>query len=97
MCGLDDYPGIVEYGRDELDWLKTFLGLPHGIPSASTFRRLFAALKPAVLLNVMRRWSGELSGIPASCASIDGGSQMILPCLLDQGNCLGIKAFFLHW
>jgi len=63
MCGLDDYPGIVEYGRDEHDWLKTFLRLPHGIPSISTFRRLFAALKPAVLLNVMRRWSGELSGL----------------------------------
>jgi len=63
MCGLDDYPGIVEYGRDEHDWLKTFLRLPHGIPSISTFRRVFAALKPSVLLNVMRRWSGELSGV----------------------------------
>jgi predicted transposase YbfD/YdcC len=63
MCGLDDYPGIVEYGRDEQDWLKTFLRLPHGIPSISTFRRVFAALKPAVLLNVLRRWSGELSGL----------------------------------
>src|ERR1700734_2826977 len=65
MCGLDDYPGIVEYGRDEQDWLKTFLRLPHGIPSASTFRRLFAALKPSVLLNVMRRWSGPSSGVLA--------------------------------
>jgi len=63
MCGLDDYPGIVEYGRDEQDWLKTFLRLPHGIPSVSTFRRVFAALKPSVLLQVMRRWSGELSGL----------------------------------
>lgn len=42
MGGLDDYPGIVEYGRDEQDWLKTFLRLPHGIPSVSTFRRVFA-------------------------------------------------------
>ena len=25
MCGLDGYPGIVEYGRDEQEWLKTFL------------------------------------------------------------------------
>jgi hypothetical protein len=35
MCGLDDYPGIVEYGRDEHEWLKTFLRLPHGIPSVA--------------------------------------------------------------
>jgi|HubBroStandDraft_6_1064221.scaffolds.fasta_scaffold386872_1 predicted transposase YbfD/YdcC len=73
MCGLDDYPGIVEYGRDEHDWLKTFLRLPHGIPSISTFRRVFAALKPAVLLNLMRRWSGELSGVLAGKqVAIDG-------------------------
>jgi predicted transposase YbfD/YdcC len=63
MCGMDDYPGIVEYARDEYDWLDTFLTLPHGIPSVSTFRRVFAALKPAVLLGVMQRWSGELSGL----------------------------------
>jgi predicted transposase YbfD/YdcC len=63
MCGMDDYPGIVEYARDEYDWLNTFLSLPHGIPSVSTFRRVFAALKPAVLLGVMQRWSGELSGL----------------------------------
>jgi predicted transposase YbfD/YdcC len=39
--------------------------LPHGIPSVSTFRRVFAALKPSVLLGVMQRWSGELSGLLA--------------------------------
>jgi len=73
MCGLDDYPGIVEYGRDEHDWLKTFLRLPHGIPSVSTFRRMFAALKPAVLLKLMQRWSGELSGVLAGKQiAIDG-------------------------
>jgi len=73
MCGLDDYPGIVEYGRDEHDWLKTFLRIPHGIPSISTFRRVFAALKPAVLVKLMQRWSGELSGVLAGKQiAIDG-------------------------
>jgi predicted transposase YbfD/YdcC len=73
MSGADDYPGIVEYGRDEQDWLKTILRLPHGIPSISTFRRVFAALKPAVLLGVMRRWSGELAGsLAGKQIAIDG-------------------------
>jgi predicted transposase YbfD/YdcC len=62
MSGVDDYPGVVEYGQDQHDWLKAFLRLPHGIPSVSTFRRVFAALKPSVLVGVMRRWSAELSG-----------------------------------
>ena len=56
MCGCDDYPGIVEYAQDEADWLRSFLRLPHGIPSVSTFRRIFAVLKPSVLQEVMRRY-----------------------------------------
>jgi predicted transposase YbfD/YdcC len=73
MCGLDDYPGVVEYALDEQEWLKTFVPLPHGIPSVSTFRRVFAALKPSVLLGVMQRWSGELSGLLAGKQiAIDG-------------------------
>ena len=62
ICGADDYPGIVEFGLDEEDWLKTFLALPHGIASISTFRRLFAALKPSVLAGVMQRWAIDLAG-----------------------------------
>jgi hypothetical protein len=54
MCGCNDYPGIVEYALDEQDWLKEFLSLPHGIPSVSTFRRIFAVLHPGVLQDLMR-------------------------------------------
>jgi len=33
MGGLDDYPGIAEYGRDKHDGLKIFLRPPNPIPS----------------------------------------------------------------
>ena len=73
LGGADDYPGIVEYARDEHDWLKTFLPLPHGIPSISTFRRLFAAIRPAALERVLRRWSGDLTGtLAGKQVTIDG-------------------------
>jgi predicted transposase YbfD/YdcC len=73
MSGADDYPGVVEYGRDERDWLKSFLRLPHGIPSVSTFRRVFAALQPAALLKVMQRWSLELAGsLAGKQIAVDG-------------------------
>ena len=62
MCGCDDYPSIVDYAIDQEDWLRSFLRLPHGIPSISTFRRVFAVLKPSVLQEVMRNWSVELAG-----------------------------------
>jgi hypothetical protein len=60
LAGVDDYPGIVEYGRDRFDFLKRFMALPHGIPSLSTFRRVFAKLDPEGLAEVLRRWAAEL-------------------------------------
>lgn len=73
MCGCDDFPGMVEYARDEADWLRTFLRLPHGIPSVSTFRRVFAALKPVALQGVLQRWSGQLAGtLQGKQINIDG-------------------------
>lgn len=62
MCGCDDFPGIHEYAVDEELWLRGFLALPHGVPSLSTFRRVFAALRPGVLEGVMQKWAGELAG-----------------------------------
>ena len=32
------------FGDAKEPWLRTFLELPHGIPSHDTFNRLFAAL-----------------------------------------------------
>jgi predicted transposase YbfD/YdcC len=60
IAGADDYPGIVEFGRDREPWLRRFLALPHGVASVSTFRRLFAAIRPEALDDVLRRWSTEL-------------------------------------
>jgi len=71
MSGCDDYPGIVEFARDRESFLKTFLRLPHGIPSVSTFRRVFARVKPSVLIGLLQRWSGELTGTLA-------GKQIVL-------------------
>jgi predicted transposase YbfD/YdcC len=83
MCGCDDYPGIVEYAADERDWLATFLLLPHGIPSISTFRRVFASLRPAVLGEVMHRWSRDLAGtLEGKQINIDGKT---LRRSFDQG------------
>jgi len=73
MAGADDYPGVVEYALDERQWLGGFLRLPHGIPSVSTFRRVFAALKPSVLAGVMSRWAGGLVGtLAGKQVALDG-------------------------
>jgi hypothetical protein len=60
LAGADDYPGIVEFALDRLELLSGLLALPHGIPSVSTFRRVFAAVDPAAMGEVLGRWSAEL-------------------------------------
>ena len=39
LCGCDDWVEVAHYGRAKRAWLKTFLKLPHGIPSHDTFSR----------------------------------------------------------
>lgn len=48
LCGAEGWEDMEEFGLSKQDWLqeRLGLGLPHGIPSDDTFRRLFARLDP---------------------------------------------------
>jgi hypothetical protein len=49
LSGADSWNEIEDYGQAKVDWLKTFLKLPSGIPSHDTFNRVIAALDPGEL------------------------------------------------
>jgi len=46
LCGGEGWTDMATFGRAREPWLRTFLALPHGIPSHDTFGRVFAALDP---------------------------------------------------
>jgi predicted transposase YbfD/YdcC len=82
ICGADSWVDIEMYGKSKLEWLKTFLELPNGIPSHDTFGRVFAALNPEEFENSFLEWVKaihELTG--GQVIAIDGkqlrGSQDI--------------------
>ena len=56
IANADDWQGIETFGHDRHDWLKTFLGLPNGIPSHDTFSRIFAALDPVAFQDSFTAW-----------------------------------------
>ena len=56
ISGANDFTAIAEYGKSKEKWLKTFLALENGIPSADTFERIFARLNPLELQKCFIGW-----------------------------------------
>jgi predicted transposase YbfD/YdcC len=73
ICGSEGWTDIEEFGNAKLPWFKTFLDLPHGIPSHDTFGRVFAALKPAAFERCFQRWvKGLVQGGQRRLIAVDG-------------------------
>lgn len=62
ICGAEGWDDISRFGRSKQEWLreKLDLSLPNGIPSADTFRRVFARLQPQKLQEAFQRWTKQL-------------------------------------
>ena len=75
ICGSDDWAQVELYGRAKFDWMKTFLDLPHGIPSHDTFSRIFARINPDAFESCFRTWMGSLVKLSGGkLVAIDGKS-----------------------
>lgn len=46
LCGVRSYDLMEEFGELQEKWLRQWLELPHGIPCANTFSRVFQAIEP---------------------------------------------------
>jgi predicted transposase YbfD/YdcC len=60
MCGADDWTDLETFGRLRMEWLQTFLTLPHGLPSHDTFRRVLGLLDPGQFAAGLFRWTQAL-------------------------------------
>jgi len=50
VAGADGWVGVEKFCKAKEKWLRTFLELPHGIPSRDTFGRVFSMLDPEALV-----------------------------------------------
>jgi predicted transposase YbfD/YdcC len=74
VSGQFAWTDIEDYGHIHYDWLKTFLRLPHGIPSHDTFRYVFTRLDPDAFQRCFSTWIAALAQQSAEIAhvAIDG-------------------------
>lgn len=84
LCGADSFEDMEVFGDAKEEWFRTFLELPHGIPSHDTFNRLFATLDPEQFLESFMKWTQSLrKAVPQEIVALDGKA---LRRALDQGQ-----------
>jgi predicted transposase YbfD/YdcC len=55
ICGAQTYDDLEKFGECKHTWLSVFLDLPHGIPSADTFQRIFELIDPQIVAKKLRK------------------------------------------
>jgi predicted transposase YbfD/YdcC len=72
LAGADDFVEIAAWANHNLAFFRTFLELPHGIPSHDTFNRVYTLVKPATLQEVLLPWLLQRRGLPGDWIHLDG-------------------------
>lgn len=62
ICGLEHWTHIEDFALTHEAWFRTFLDLPHGIPSHDTIGRVFAVMNPDEFEKAFQQWVHELAG-----------------------------------
>jgi predicted transposase YbfD/YdcC len=61
------------FGKSKEEWLRTFLELPHGIPSHDTFGEVFSRLDPVQFQQRFMAWTQAVAELaPGEVVAIDG-------------------------
>lgn len=73
ICAADDWVEVETFGRSKEAWFRTFLALPHGIPSHDTFGRVFARLDPQEFQQCFAAWVQAVAEVTkGQVIAIDG-------------------------
>src|SRR5512138_2506634 len=71
--GADDWVEIEQFGNAKLEWFRTFLPLPNGIPSHDTFGDVFARIDPEQFQQGFLSWVRTIATLlPGEVIPIDG-------------------------
>lgn len=84
VCGADGWSDVALFGRSKYKWFKTFLELPHGIPTHDTFGRVFGRIDPEEFQQSFLEWVKVMQKLSqGEVIAIDGKQ---LRGSRDEGN-----------
>ncbi|RPJ68867.1 MAG: ISAs1 family transposase [Alphaproteobacteria bacterium] len=73
IAGCEGWADIELFGKTRIDFFRTFLPFPNGIPSDDTFRRFFRVLDPKVFESHFLEWIKSLQlNLESKVVAIDG-------------------------
>lgn len=87
VAGADGPTAIALWACAQESWLKQHLGLPGGIPSRDTIRRVLQALKPAVFQQCFVAWLTSLNDVGTDEVENDQEDKASRQIAID-GKCL---------
>lgn len=64
LAGCEDFVQLAAWANINLAFFRTFLALPHGIPSHDTFNRVFSVIPCDTLQEVLLPWLLQRRGLP---------------------------------
>jgi predicted transposase YbfD/YdcC len=73
LCGFEDWVSIEDFGAEHEAWLRTFLELPHGIPSHDTLSVVIGRIDKAAFAQSFAAWVSEaLPSLAGHQVALDG-------------------------
>ncbi len=73
ICGAETWKQMVEFAKSKEAFLKTFLELPHGIPSEDTINRLFSSIDSIQFERCFIEWVQSITDLSkGQIIAIDG-------------------------
>jgi predicted transposase YbfD/YdcC len=91
LCGNEGWEDFHDWAEDRGDFLREFLTLQNGIPSADTLRRVIERLNPDSFLEAFLSWGKEISNRLPGQINIDGKS--LRKALNESGMLHLVSAF----
>lgn len=94
ICGASGYVQIYKYAEAKYEWLKTFLELPNGIPSAYTIRRVMMNIDPKQFHAAFIEWVQIICRKVSGLVAIDGKTARRTKGMKDGKKALHVVSAF---